>query len=93
MIPIRLPWRPRARPSATLHEILSLLSEERTCEKCYNRPSGLSRGYVAPATAAVKRYIWLYFFAAASSFRSAAMVSAEESLRLVFLGRRFVLLE
>src|ERR1019366_826917 len=22
MIPIRLPWRPRARPSATLHEIL-----------------------------------------------------------------------
>jgi hypothetical protein len=24
MIPIRLPWRPRARPSATLHEILSL---------------------------------------------------------------------
>ncbi len=21
MIPIRLPWRPRARPSATLHEI------------------------------------------------------------------------
>jgi hypothetical protein len=34
-----------------------------------------------------------YFFAAASSLRNAAMVSAEESLRLLFFGRRLVLLE
>jgi len=30
MIPIRLPWRHRARPSATLHEILVCL-ERQTC--------------------------------------------------------------
>src|SRR6266705_3068936 len=30
MIPDRLPWRLRARPSATLHEI-QVRSEERTC--------------------------------------------------------------
>jgi len=30
MIPIRLPWRHRARPSATLHEILSA-PEGQTC--------------------------------------------------------------
>ena len=29
MIPVRLPWRHRARPSATLHEI-QVRSEERT---------------------------------------------------------------
>jgi len=28
MIPVRLPWRHRARPSATLHEILSAQSHE-----------------------------------------------------------------
>jgi hypothetical protein len=33
-----------------------------------------------------------YFFSAASRLRSAAMVAAEESLRLLFFGRRFVLL-
>src|SRR5271166_3968768 len=32
MIPIRLPWRHRARPSATLHEI-QVCSEEQTCRK------------------------------------------------------------
>jgi hypothetical protein len=32
------------------------------------------------------------FFAAASSWRNAAMVAAEGSLRLLFLGRRLVLL-
>jgi hypothetical protein len=30
MIPIRLPWRHRARPSATLHEI-PVCPEEQTC--------------------------------------------------------------
>ena len=38
MIPIRLPWRPRARPSATLHEIpacsmKSKLEEEITTDQ------------------------------------------------------------
>jgi len=32
MIPDRLPWRLRARPSATLHEI-QVHSEERTCSR------------------------------------------------------------
>ena len=32
MIPDRLPWRLRARPSATLHEI-QVRSEERTCSR------------------------------------------------------------
>jgi hypothetical protein len=31
MIPVRLPWRLRARPSATLHEI-QVCSEEQTCD-------------------------------------------------------------
>src|SRR5437588_12910483 len=31
MIPTRLPWRHRARPSATLHE-MSVCSEEQTCD-------------------------------------------------------------
>ena len=31
MIPVRLPWRHRARPSATLHE-MSVCSEEQTYE-------------------------------------------------------------
>jgi hypothetical protein len=34
----------------------------------------------------------LYFFSAASRLRNAAMVAAEESLRLLFFGRRLVLL-
>ncbi|MGA7633541.1 MAG: hypothetical protein WCB11_22500, partial [Terriglobales bacterium] len=34
----------------------------------------------------------VYFFSAASRLRSAAMVAAEESFRLLFFGRRFVLL-
>jgi hypothetical protein len=33
-----------------------------------------------------------YFLAAASSWRNAAIVAAEGSLRLLFFGRRFVLL-
>jgi hypothetical protein len=33
-----------------------------------------------------------YFLAAASSCRNAAIVAAEGSLRLLFFGRRFVLL-
>ena len=43
MIPIRLPWRPRARPSATLHEILVCSRKSKLGIKYYNRPSGLSR--------------------------------------------------
>src|SRR5579863_4458633 len=40
MIPDRLPWRHRARPSATLHEI-QVRSEERTCsEDCYKSGGG-----------------------------------------------------
>jgi hypothetical protein len=38
------------------------------------------------------RTITFYFFAAASSWRKAAMVAAEGSLRLLFFGRRLVLL-
>ena len=49
MIPIRLPWRPRARPSATLHEIpacsmKSKLEEKPTtdravCQEIFDRGS------------------------------------------------------
>src|SRR5579864_3306395 len=43
MIPDRLPWRLRARPSATLHEI-QVRSEERTCShdatECRRRRQG-----------------------------------------------------
>src|SRR5215472_17614068 len=48
MIPDRLPWRLRARPSATLHEI-QVRSEERTCSqyatKHPGRRQGVSWGY------------------------------------------------
>ena len=44
MIPVRLPWRLRARPSATLHEI-QVRSEERTCPRNATKPNGRkSRG-------------------------------------------------
>jgi hypothetical protein len=43
MISIRLPWRPRARPSATLHEIPICSKKSKLGIKYYNRPSGLSR--------------------------------------------------
>src|ERR1700758_5024490 len=44
MIPDRLPWRLRARPSATLHEI-QVRSEERTCSPDGIEPSDpTSRG-------------------------------------------------
>lgn len=39
MIPIRLPWRLRARPSATLHEI-QVRSEERTCSGKFTEGEG-----------------------------------------------------
>jgi hypothetical protein len=42
MIPIRLPWRPRARPSATLHEIPACPIKGKLGIKYYRRPSGLS---------------------------------------------------
>jgi hypothetical protein len=46
MIPIRLPWRHRARPSATLHEIQAR-SEERTCSADAIKSNGAaSRGKV-----------------------------------------------
>jgi hypothetical protein len=44
MIPDRLPWRHRARPSATLHEIqvrFSVVTGKRTCsEDCYKSGGG-----------------------------------------------------
>ena len=44
MIAVRLPWRLRARPSATLHEI-QVHSEERTCcLRCYKMRRRTSRG-------------------------------------------------
>src|ERR1700747_2451298 len=46
MIPDRLPWRLRARPSATLHEI-QVRSEERTCSSDGIEPSDpTSRGKI-----------------------------------------------
>lgn len=39
MIPDRLPWRLRARPSATLHEI-QVRSEERTCSGKFTEGEG-----------------------------------------------------
>src|ERR1035437_1223241 len=45
MIPIRLPWRPRARPSATLHEIPICSKKSKLGIRYYNRPSGLSRPF------------------------------------------------
>ena len=43
MIAVRLPWRLRARPSATLHEI-QVRSEERTrCLSCYKMSCRTSR--------------------------------------------------
>src|SRR5437588_8928792 len=44
MIPIRLPWRPRARPSATLHEIPACSKKSELGFKYYNRLIGLSSG-------------------------------------------------
>jgi len=43
-------------------------------------------------TYASGRTITFYLFAAASSWRKAAMVAADGSLRLLFFGRRLVLL-
>jgi hypothetical protein len=54
MISIRLPWRPRARPSATLHEIPIRSVRSELGYKCYYRPSGLSRGILV-ASAAIKK--------------------------------------
>ena len=42
MIPDRLPWRHRARPSATLHEI-QVCSEEQTCDVDFTRHKGSSQ--------------------------------------------------
>jgi len=42
MIPIRLPWRPRARPSATLHEIPVCSVKSELGNRYYRRPGGLS---------------------------------------------------
>jgi len=41
MIPMRLPWRLRARPSATLHEI-QVCSEEQTCRHNATSARGVS---------------------------------------------------
>jgi hypothetical protein len=45
MIPFRLPWRPRARPSATLHEIPVSSKKSQLGIRYYRRPSGLSSGF------------------------------------------------
>jgi hypothetical protein len=46
MIPVRLPWRHRARPSATLHEI-QVRSEERTVRLNTTAAGGGSQEYLA----------------------------------------------
>jgi hypothetical protein len=43
MIPIRLPWRHRARPSATLHEI-PVCPEEQTCLHDATHPHAVRQG-------------------------------------------------
>ena len=48
MIPVRLPWRPRARPSATLHEIPACSIKSKLGIRYYYRPSGLSRATSFP---------------------------------------------
>lgn len=84
MIPDRLPWRLRARPSATLHEI-------RVC----SMKSKLG-GILQPTDRSVKRLgcarhpPYLLPFAAASSWRIFAMVAADESLRFLFFCLRLV---
>jgi len=45
MILNRLPWRPRARPSATLHEIPICPMKGKLGNKYYYRPSGLSSAF------------------------------------------------
>ena len=89
MIPIRLPWRPRARPSATLHEIPDLLNEEQTWVRIVLPTERSVKGIFAAKRGKNR----CYFFSAASSLRKAAMVAADGSFRLLFLGRRFVLLQ
>jgi hypothetical protein len=44
MIPIRLPWRPRARPSATLHEIPAYSVKSKLEREITTDLLGLSRG-------------------------------------------------
>jgi len=48
-----------------------------------NKSKGKGSGQECP--------LYTYFFALASRWRKAAMVAAEGSLRLLFLGRRLVL--
>ena len=55
MIPIRLPWRPRARPSATLHEIPACSITSKLGFKYYNRPIGLSSGIYTAKTPSARR--------------------------------------
>jgi hypothetical protein len=45
MIAVRLPWRLRARPSATLHEI-QVRSEERTCLDYATERGGKRQGTI-----------------------------------------------
>jgi hypothetical protein len=58
MIPTRLPWRPRARPSATLHEILACSIKSKLGIKYYNRPSGLSSGNRTKKAATFAEFGW-----------------------------------
>jgi hypothetical protein len=84
MISIRLPWRPRARPSATLHEIPD-------CSKRANL-GGYATGVLAGLSSGYEPFCYL-LFAAASSLRIFAIVPADESLRFLFFTRRFGLVE
>jgi hypothetical protein len=48
------------------------------------------RGFRIASPSAVAIYLLDFLVSAAASLRRVAMVAAEESLRLLFLGRRFV---
>src|ERR1035438_1174957 len=56
MISTRLPWRPRARPSATLHEIPICSMKSKLGIKYYNRPSGLSSAFPPPTRRTLLHY-------------------------------------
>src|SRR5208283_5643038 len=56
MIPIRLPWRPRARPSATLHEIPICSITSKLGIKYYSRSIGLSSEIFAAECAEKRVY-------------------------------------
>src|SRR5579864_9308692 len=64
MIPTRLPWRRRARPSATLHEI-QVCSEERTCRA---NATGPRRVYQPGCLSDIRSVLYFQFSIAKCQF-------------------------